>query len=75
MENKELKFEQAYKRLEEIAKLLEDGNTSLEDSFKLYDEGQELVKLCHNILDHAEKKLKIIKEKNEGFELEEKEFD
>lgn len=53
-------FEEAYSRLDEIARLLEDETTSLERSFSLYEEGQKLLKKCQAMLDEAEKKLRII---------------
>ncbi len=74
-DKKNLKFEDAYKRLDEIARLLEDGNTPLEESFKIYEEGQELIRKCHEILDQAEIKLKAVKEKQNDVEAEEIEFE
>jgi len=66
-----LSFEEAYKRLEEIAKKLEDGDTPLEDSFELYTEGQKLINSCQGILDQAEKRLKILKIQPGGYHIEE----
>lgn len=66
-----LSFEDAYKRLEEIAKKLENSNTPLEDSFELYSEGQKLIESCQGILDEAEKKLKILRIQPEGYNIEE----
>lgn len=61
MANKEaLTFESATERLEEIVKLLEKGNVSLDDSLKLYEEGISLVRFCNTALDNAEKKIKIL---------------
>ena len=61
MANKEaLTFESATERLEEIVKLLEKGNVSLDDSLKLYEEGISLVRFCNNALDNAERKIKIL---------------
>ncbi len=55
-------YEEAVKRLEEIVKLLESGSAPLDDSIALFSEGAELVKLCTEILDSAEQKVKIITE-------------
>ncbi len=68
-------FETAIERLEEITALLEAGETSLEDSIKLYTEGLEIAKFCENKLSDAQKKIKIIREKDgvaaeENFEEE-----
>ena len=57
-------FESAIERLEEITNELESGEASLEESIELYTEGLKLAKDCHQKLDAAEKKIKIITEKN-----------
>ncbi|MDP8240731.1 MAG: exodeoxyribonuclease VII small subunit [Candidatus Hatepunaea meridiana] len=67
-----LTFEEIYQRLEAISRELEDGSTPLEKSFVLFEEGQKLVKKCHQMLDNAEKRLKVITEGKEGFEVKEK---
>ena len=60
MEYTELTFEQALARLEEIARSLENGQTKLEDSLALYEEGIRLVRLCNERLDNAEQKIKLL---------------
>ncbi len=72
MEEKDQRFEDALKRLEEIVQILEKGETSLDSSISLYDEGITLKKLCQEKLDSAEKKVKIISE-GEGNKLVETE--
>ena len=54
---KENNFESALKRLEEISDLLENDDTPLEDSIKLFEEGIELKEFCEEKLKSA--KLKI----------------
>ena len=60
MTQNNMTFESATARLEEIVKLLEKGNTSLDESLKLYEEGITLVRFCNSALDNAEKKIKIL---------------
>ena len=60
MEHTELTFEQALARLEEIVRSLENGQTKLEDSLALYEEGIRLVRLCNERLDNAEQKIKLL---------------
>ncbi len=67
MEN-EINLEQSLKRLDEIAKLLENG-TSLDESLKLYEEGIKLSKLCMDKLENAKGKVLEIK-KQDGTEEE-----
>jgi exodeoxyribonuclease VII small subunit len=67
---KQLSFEHAYSRLEEIAELLESGTTSLEDTMALFEEANKLNKQCSKLLDQAESKLKIILKEKDEFQLE-----
>lgn len=53
-------LEQNIKRLEEIAKLLEQGAT-LDESLKLYEEGCKLAKVCLKELEKAKGKIIMIK--------------
>ncbi len=64
-------FEEAYQRLEAIARELEDGSTPLEKSFVLYEEAQKLLKTCHRMLDQAEKRLKVLQVGEGGVEVRE----
>ena len=43
--------------LDVLAGKLEDRETSLEDSFRLYKQGMELLKYCNDKLDTVEKKM------------------
>ncbi|MBI5957873.1 MAG: exodeoxyribonuclease VII small subunit [Chloroflexi bacterium] len=49
-----LTFEQAYARLEEIVTRLEAADLPLEESVTLYERGQQLARLCGDLLDAAE---------------------
>lgn len=69
----ELTFENAILRLEEIVKLLEKGNASLDESLKLYEEGISLVRFCNSALENAENKIKMLVS-NENGEMIEKDF-
>ncbi len=53
-------FEAALARLEEISAKLESGETGLEESLVIYQEGMELSAWCQKKLDEAQKKLKIL---------------
>lgn len=66
-------FESATARLEEIVKLLERGNSSLDESLKLYEEGVALVRFCNEALDNAEKRIKILAPGANG-EMTQKDF-
>ena len=53
-------LEQNIKRLEEIAKILENG-TNLDESLKLYEEGCKLAKTCLKDWEKAKGKIVMIK--------------
>ncbi len=57
---KKSKFEASLKRLEEIVATLEDGNLSIEESLKLFEEGVRLSRLSNKILDDAERRVEIL---------------
>lgn len=59
-------FEEALTRLEEIADLMEKGETGLENSVKLYKEGVELSVYCSEILNKAEQQVMELKESADG---------
>jgi exodeoxyribonuclease VII small subunit len=63
--NKKMTFETALKRLSEVVDLLEKGDTPLEESMKLFEEGSELAAFCYHKLSAAEQKIKTITEKGE----------
>ena len=57
MAEKQLSFEQAMARLEEVVKQLESGEGSLEEAMKLFEEGSKLSAKCTAMLDKAEQKV------------------
>lgn len=57
-------YESALDRLEKITDLLESGEPKLEEAISLYTEGLEIAGFCNGKLKEAEKKIKIITEKN-----------
>ena len=50
----ELTFEQALSRLQQVVEALEQGDGSLEESLRRYEEGMKLVAYCNDLLDKAE---------------------
>ena len=59
-------FESALKRLEEISDLLENEDTPLEESIKLFEEGIELKEFCEDKLKSAKLKIDKIVKKNKS---------
>ena len=63
---KEITFEDALARLEQIVAQIEEGEVSLEESIEKYAEGIKLIKQCRGILDSAEKKIQILAKVDDG---------
>ncbi len=62
IENEEMTIEEAFAQLDELTRKMENSQTSLEDSFALYQRGMELLKLCSGKIDRVEKKMLQIDE-------------
>ncbi len=71
----ELSFEDYYSRIEIIARQLEDETIPLEKAFQLFEEGQKLMKRCQEMLDDAEKHLKVIQASEDGIKIQEAELE
>jgi len=68
--NKKIDFESSLKELESIVKKLEDENINLEDSFKSFEAGINLVKECQKQLEKAELKVKELLDDGSSQELD-----
>lgn len=64
-EKKERTLEESFTELEEIIEHLEQEPTSLEESFRLYKKGMDILKECHKSMDHIEKKMLVLNEEGE----------
>ena len=59
-------FESQMERLEEIVRLLEKGEASLNESMKLFEEGTRLSAALGKLLDKAEQKVTVMQENMQG---------
>ena len=57
-------FENSLETLEQITKDLENGELSLDDSLKKFDEGIKLAELCNKKLNEAQTKIDILLNKD-----------
>jgi exodeoxyribonuclease VII small subunit len=64
---KNLSYEAARDELAEVVAKLESGKSTLEDSLKLWERGEELAKICQEWLDGAKVKLDKVKSEVEEF--------
>jgi exodeoxyribonuclease VII small subunit len=53
-------FEKKLSRLEEIVNKMEKGDLALEESLRLFEEGVKLSRECHQKLNDAESKVKLL---------------
>ena len=60
MEDKNIDFKKCIERLDEIVNLISNKTLSLEESLKLYEEGQQIIKLLSEELKKAEEKVENI---------------
>lgn len=50
-------YEAKIEQLKKVIEKIEDGNTSLDESMKLYEQGAALVRQCESMLAEAEVKI------------------
>ena len=58
--DKQIQFEEAFKRLDDIVTKLESGDLSLEESMTLFEEGITLTETCKSRLEVAEQKIQLL---------------
>lgn len=68
-EGQEMTLEQLFAGLDDVVEKLEEGSTSLEESFRLYQKGMEMLKICNDKIDTVEKKVLIMEENGETHEF------
>lgn len=70
-ENQEEKtLEQLFGELEQVTAALEQEN-SLEESFRLYHRGMDMLKACSDRIDRVEKEIQVLDDKGDIHELQE----
>jgi len=67
---KNLKFEDAMHRLEEIVGQMERSDMDLDKSLSLFEEGVGLVRFCSSKLEEAKKKVEILVKKGDKMSAE-----
>lgn len=60
MTNREMSFEDAMARLEQIVASLDGGDLPLDEALKMFTEGSRLAKFCASLLDNADAKLEML---------------
>ncbi len=65
MEEKTWTFEEAISQLADIVKKMEQGETPLEESLQLFEQGVHLTKVCNDLLDSAQAKVEVLMKQQE----------
>lgn len=58
-------LEECFEELETVIEALEDSDITLADSFKEYEKGMELVKLCHEKIGGIEKEVLLLNDEGD----------
>ena len=66
MSSKNQTFEASLGELEKIVRQLEDGDLSLEESLKLFEDGVRLSRECQERLNKAERRIEILLKDEDG---------
>lgn len=51
------RLETAFDQIEQLLQKLQEGEVSLEESFRLYEQGMKLLQKCNENIDHVEKQM------------------
>lgn len=76
MARKKIDFEERLQTLEELVEQMEDGELSLEESLKAFEQGIKLTRECQSALTAAEQKVQVLIEEQgqlhmQPFDIEE----
>ena len=66
MSEKKKNFETSLNDLEKIVRKLEDGDLSLEESLKLFEDGVKLSRECQERLTNAERRIEVLLKDSNG---------
>ena len=61
---KKIDFEASLDRLEQLVDQMEDGELTLEESLKAFEQGVKLTRECQQALKDAEQKVQLLMEQN-----------
>ena len=68
LNDKEQSLDEAFGELEQVISRME-GEVSLEESFRLYHKGMDMLKVCNEKIDKVEKKMLVMDEEGELHEF------
>lgn len=65
----DMTLEELFEQLDQIVDQMENDQVSLEDSFRLYQKGMDMLKQCNEKIDTVEKKILVLEENGEVHEF------
>lgn len=69
-QQEEQTLEEMFAGLEEVIAGMEEPEVSLEDSFRLYHRGMDMLKSCNSKIDQIEKQMLVLDDEGEVHEFE-----
>ena len=69
-DKKEMTIEESFARLDGMVKALDSDDITLEESFKIYEEGMKLIKDVSSRIDLVEKKIRLLESQGESEDFE-----
>ena len=63
------RLETAFDQIEQLLQKLQEGEVSLEESFRLYEQGMKLLQKCNENIHHVEKQMLQIDEEGHTHEF------
>ena len=63
------RLETAFDQIGQLLQKLQEGEVSLEESFRLYEQGMKLLQKCNENIDHVEKQMLQIDEEGHTHEF------
>ena len=63
------RLETAFDQIEQLLQKLQEGEVSLEESYRLYEQGMKLLQKCNENIDHVEKQMLQIDEEGHTHEF------
>lgn len=70
MVKEEKTLEEVFTELEKVIGEMEQPDVSLEDSFRLYRQGMDMLKSCNDKIDKIEKKMMVLDDEGVSHEFE-----
>lgn len=69
MAKEEKSLEEIFQEMDEVIKAMENPDISLEESFQMYHQGIDMLKVCNDKIDKIEKKMLVLDDEGDAHEF------